>query len=158
MRTLTSVKHANSGRGKHPNMTQKEITYTLSATSSAMEEGMITARGNTLGFGATSTSDLPSPVELLMGAFAACCLKNVERFSSFMKFEYTRAEISVTAIRQDQPPMLHTLKFDLVVYSDDAKINTDLLLRNLQKFGTIYNTLNAVCTIEGQISVREVIG
>lgn len=139
-------------------MTQKEITYTLSATSSSSEEGRITARDNTFVFGATGSSDLPSPVELLMGAFAACCLKNVERFSSFMKFSYAHAEIAVTAIRQDQPPMLHTLKFDLVVCSDDAKINTDLLLRNLQKFGTIYNTLNAVCAIEGKIHVRPAIG
>lgn len=139
-------------------MLQKEISYSLSATSSSSEEGRITARDNTFVFGATGSSDLPSPVELLMGAFAACCLKNVERFSSFMKFRYTHAEITLTGIRQDQPPMLHTLKFDLVVYSDDAKINTDLLLRNLQKFGTIYNTLSAVCRIEGEIHVQEAMG
>ena len=135
-------------------MTSTELTYSLSATSSSTEEGKITSRSNKLVFGATKDSELPSPAELLTGAFAACCLKNVERFSTFMKFSYDHAEITVTATRQDRPPMIHKISYDLVVYSNDA-INTDLLLRNLQKFGTIYNTLNAVCEIEGGIRVCE---
>lgn len=132
-------------------MPQDELTYTLSATSSATQEGAVTTGTNTFEFGVTKTRDLPSPAELLIGAFAACCLKNVERFSEFMKFEYTHAEISVSATRQSLPPMISTISFNLVVYSDDAKINTDLLMRNLAKFGTIYNTLAVVCTIEGEI-------
>lgn len=134
--------------------TKTEMTFSLSATSSSVDEGLITSRENEFAFGATKTSELPSPAELLIGAFAACCLKNVERFSTFMKFDYDHAEIKVVSTRQTQPPMIRSINFDLVVYSNGAKINEGLLLRNLQKFGTIYNTLNAVCEIDGNISVK----
>lgn len=135
-------------------MTQNELNYSLSATSSSSEEGLINIRNNQLVFGATKNSELSSPAEMLTAAFAACCLKNIERFSTFMKFTYDHAEIEVVSTRQDRPPMIHKINFDLVIYSDDAKINKELLLRNLQKFGTIYNTLNAVCEIEGDIRIE----
>jgi uncharacterized OsmC-like protein len=92
---------------------------------------------------------------LLISAFAACCLKNVQRFSEMMHFSYDRAEISVTAERQDKPPMISRIDFQIELISADTAINEDLLLRNIQKFGTIYNTLNAVCLIEGTLKVSE---
>jgi len=135
-------------------MPEKELTYHLSATSSPSEEGCVNTGPNTVVFGATKESTLPSPAELLIAAFAACCLKNVERFSTYMKYEYEHAEIKVTSTRQAQPPMIRAIQFELVVVSKDSKINGDLLLRNLQKFGTIYNTLDAVCEITGEIRVE----
>lgn len=131
--------------------TKQELTYHLTATASSLNEGTVVAGKNSMQFGVTKKSKLPSPAELLTAAFAACCLKNVERFSEFMKYEYERAEISVTATRQDKPPMIRAIDFELVVYTNGTGINGDLLLRNLQKFGTIYNTLDAVCEITGGI-------
>lgn len=136
-------------------MSTNEMNYSLSARSSQDEEGSIMNRSNKLQFGVTGASDLSSPAELLIAAFAACCLKNVERFASFMKYTYNRAEIKVTATRQSKPPMIHKIVFNLNVYSDDTQINEGLLLRNLQKYGTIYNTLNVVCEIEGKLTVIE---
>lgn len=135
-------------------MTSQELTYSLTAASSSSEEGTVTVGTNTVAFGATSGSTLPSPAELLVSAFAACCLKNVERFSTYMKYTYDHAEIQVTATRQDAPPMIRAIEFELVVYTAE-KINGDLLLRNLKKFGTIYNTLDAVCEIAGRIELKE---
>lgn len=134
----------------------KELTYNLTATSSQIEEGKVSTGKNELLFGVSKESNLPSPADLLISAFAACCLKNVERFSNFMKYTYDHASISVSSTRQDQPPMIRSIQFELVVFSEDDSINGDLLLRNLQKFGTIYNTLNAVCEIEGMIRIEKV--
>ncbi len=130
------------------------MTYNLTAFSSPSEEGRVENGTNKLHFGVTKGSNLSSPAELLISAFAACCLKNVERFSEYMKFNYTSSQIEVSSSRQEKPPMISEINFNLTVYSSSTEINTDLLLRNLQKFGTIYNTLNEVCEIDGKISVQ----
>ena len=70
-----------------------------------------------------------------------------------MKFEYNHAEIIVNAERQDKPPMINVITYEIEINSSDSKLNKDLLLRNIQKFGTIYNTLNVVCKISGDIKV-----
>ena len=133
--------------------TKQELTYRITASASSLNEGTANTGKNSISFGVTKKDTLPSPAELLIATFAACCLKNVERFSEFMKYEYESAEISVTANRQEKPPMIRALDFELIIHSKKTGINADLLLRNLQKFGTIYNTLNAVCEINGDIQI-----
>ena len=129
------------------------MKYRLAAKSSSVSQGDAEIGGNQIKFGVTKDSDLASPAELLVAAFAACCLKNIERFSEMMRFEYNHAEIIVNAERQDKPPMINVIKFEIEINSSDSKLNKDLLLRNIQKFGTIYNTLNLVCEITGDIKV-----
>lgn len=130
------------------------MSYSVTAVSSQKDEGKIEIGDSRIDFGVTKEKKLPSPADLLVSAFAACCLKNVERFSEFMHFNYERANITVDAIRKDKPPMIENISFLLTIKTKDEKLNTDLLLRNLQKFGTIYNTLNAVCEIEGEILIE----
>lgn len=130
------------------------MSYRLTATSSAQLQGQVQFENNQVQFGVTKQSDLPSPAELLIAAFAACCLKNIQRFSEMMNFEYDTAGISVVAERQDKPPMINAITYEIEIKSTDSKLNEELLLRNIQKYGTIYNTLNAVCQIEGNITVK----
>ncbi|MCO4813801.1 MAG: OsmC family protein [Flavobacteriales bacterium] len=129
------------------------MKYRLVSKSSAVSQGNTQIGANNIKFGVTKQSELPSPAELLVAAFAACCLKNIERFSEMMKFEYNHAEIIVNAERQDKPPMINVITYEIEINSSDSKLNKDLLLRNIQKFGTIYNTLNVVCKISGDIKV-----
>lgn len=129
------------------------MKYRLAAKSSKIAEGQAEIGVNEIKFGVTKSSDLLSPAELLVSAFAACCLKNIERFSQMMKFEYDNAEIVVNAERQDKPPMINVIYYEIEIESSDSKLNKELLHRNIKKFGTIYNTLNAVCEISGEIKV-----
>jgi len=131
------------------------MNYTLSATSSSQLQGNSEIRNNEIKFGITKDSKLLSPAELLVAAFAACCLKNIQRFSDMMKFTYHDAGITVNAQRQDKPPMINELSYEIVIKSTDPKLNSDLLLRNIQKYGTIYNTLNTVCEITGSIKIKQ---
>ena len=131
------------------------MEFTIKAYSNPKEEGTIEIGGTNVSFGVTKENKLPSPAELLVSAFAACCLKNVERFSEFMHYEYESADISVIATRKEKPPMMEAISFTIQISTKDQNINTDLLLRNLQKFGTIYNTLNEVCSISGEILIQE---
>lgn len=132
-----------------------KMEFTIKASSSPRHEGNIEIGEYKVKFGVTKQNNLPTPADLLVSAFAACCLKNIERFSEFMHYKYESADISVKATRKEKPPMMEAISFTIRIITDDRNINTDLLLRNLQKFGTIYNTLNAICAINGEIIAED---
>jgi uncharacterized OsmC-like protein len=97
--------------------------------------------------------ELPGPAELLCAAFAACVLKNVERFSEILAFEQDGAMVRVTAERQEKPPRFTTVRYELTLTTDEPPERVDLLHRNLAKYGTVYNTLAATCEITGDVLV-----
>ncbi|MFT5820765.1 MAG: putative OsmC-like protein [Crocinitomix sp.] len=127
--------------------------YSVKANAVSKNSALIKVKESEFNFGITpSTNDqLASPAELFLGSVAACILKNVERFSVLMKFKYESASIEVTAVRLEKPPRMDEITYSLKVYSDDSKLNTELLQRNVEKFGTIYNTVKQSCKIEGTI-------
>ena len=94
---------------------------------------------------------LPGPADLLTAAFAACVLKNVDRFSRLLPFRYERAEIEVTTERQERPPRMKRVSYVLRVTTDEPAGRVDLLHRNIVRYGTVFNTLAAACPVEGRI-------
>ena len=94
---------------------------------------------------------LPGPAELLGAAFAACLLKNVERFSEILPFRQSGASVRVELERQDSPPRFTRIRYELHVTTDEDERHVDLLHRNLQKHGTVFNTLAQSCEIEGDL-------
>lgn len=129
------------------------MEYFSKATSSSKENASIKIKESEIIFGITPESDdiLPNPAELFLGSFSACILKNVERFSDLMKFEYSNAELIVNATRLEKPPRMDELSYELKIYSKDPHLNIDLLKKNIEKFGTIFNTVKASCKINGKI-------
>ncbi len=130
------------------------MNYHIKAISTSNQDAVIHIKQSDIGFGTTSkTSDtLPNPAELFLGSFSACILKNVERFSSMMKFTFSKATLEVNATRLENPPRMDNIVYNLTIYSNDKKLNTDLLKKNIEKFGTIYNTVKLSCTISGTIN------
>lgn len=94
------------------------------------------------------------PAELLAAAFAACTLKNVERFSQLLAFRYVQATMRVVAERTDRPPRITGLRYVLRLTTDEPPHRVDLLRRNLVRFGTVYNTLAPAVEIRGEIAVE----
>jgi uncharacterized OsmC-like protein len=97
---------------------------------------------------------LPGPADLLTMAFAACVLKNVERFSHILDFSYQQASITVTSARQDAPPKMIRVNYSLRLVTNEPDHRVDLLHRNIRQHGTIYNTLAAACEISGELIVE----
>lgn len=97
---------------------------------------------------------LPGPAELLCTAFAACVLKNVERFAEMMPFRYTAASIDVEAEREAPPPRFSRLHYVLTLETDEPERRVDLFHRNIAKYGTVFNTLAAACEVTGEIVVQ----
>lgn len=129
------------------------MEYTIRASSTSKSNASIKIKESEIVFGTTpdSTDALPNPAELFLGAFSACVLKNVERFSVMMQFEYSSAEITVSALRLEKPPRMDEIQYRLTIYSQDPALNLDLLKKNIEKFGTIYNTVKLSCSISGEI-------
>jgi uncharacterized OsmC-like protein len=127
--------------------------YSVKANSFSKNKAAVGIKESEFDFGITpETNDqLASPAELYLGAFAACILKNVERFSVMMKFEYESATVEVTADRLEKPPRMDNIVYLLKVRSNDPKLNINLLQRNIEKFGTIFNTVKLSCQIDGSI-------
>lgn len=129
------------------------MDYHVKASSLSNEDAVIHIKESNIDFGTTSkTSEiLPNPAELFLSSFAACMLKNVERFSVMMKFNYTKTILEVNATRLENPPRMEDLVYNLTIYGNETKLNTVLLKKNIEKFGTIYNTIKLACHIEGSI-------
>jgi uncharacterized OsmC-like protein len=94
---------------------------------------------------------LPGPAELLTGAFAACLLKNTERAGHLLGFHYESADVDVTTRRQDSPPQFVEITYELRLVTDEPARRVALLHRNLRQYGTVYNTLAAVCSVSGHV-------
>lgn len=131
------------------------MDYSIKATSLPQEDAEIDIKTSKIAFGTTTkTADvLPNPAELFLGSFAACVLKNVARFANMMKFQYQKAQIDVKATRLDKPPRMEHINYVLTIYSNDEKLNVQLLKKNIEKFGTIYNTVKLACKISGSIKI-----
>jgi len=67
-------------------------------------------------------------------AFAACVLKNVERFSHILPFRYEEASIEVVASRQEAPPKIIRISYSLLLTTDETEGRVDLLHRNIRRF------------------------
>jgi len=128
--------------------------YQISATSVFNNDASILVKEANINFGTTvkTANSLPNPAELFLGSFAACMLKNVERFSELMKFTFHRTALEVKAERLDNPPRMDNIVYSLTIFSDDIKLNTSLLKKNIEKHGTIYNTVKLSCNISGTIN------
>ena len=133
------------------------MNYQIKATSTSNQDAVIQIKESSITFGTTSKSNetLPNPAELFLGSFASCILKNVERFSIMMKFAYTKATIEVNAVRLENPPRIENIDYNLTVYSSDKNLNTSLLKKNIEKYGTIYNTVKLTCNVSGTVGLIE---
>lgn len=133
------------------------MNYQIKASSLSNEDAVIHIKEANVAFGTTKNTaeQLPNPAELFLGSFAACMLKNVERFSNLMNFRYSKTLLEVNATRLEHPPRMDNIMYNLTIYSNDKKLNIELLKKNIEKHGTIYNTIQLACSISGTIKIIE---
>ena len=95
--------------------------------------------------------DAFNPAELLLASLAACILKNMERVAPIIHFEYRAVSVAVHAVRQDKPPGIKCIDYEILVDTDEHPQKQALMHDNIRKFGTVYNTLAATCELSGQL-------
>lgn len=95
--------------------------------------------------------DALNPVELLLASLAACIIKGVERSAPLLKFDFTGVTVSLVAERQDAPPKLTAISYELVVTTTESEHRLELLHTDVRRYGTIANTLAAAVAPTGTI-------
>lgn len=86
-------------------------------------------------------ADALNPAELLLAAVAACILKNMERIAPMIHFEYQGVTVKVHGVRQDAPPKMVRIDYEILVDSDENAHKLKLMHENIRKYGTVYNTV-----------------
>ena len=95
--------------------------------------------------------DAFNPAELFLAAIAACMIKGIERVAPMLHFQFRGVEVRLHGVRQDSPPFMSSITYDLIVDTDEDDHRLDLLHQNVRKYGTISNTVAAATKLEGKI-------
>lgn len=95
--------------------------------------------------------DAFNPAELLLAAVAACMIKGIERVSPMIHFDIRGVEVRLHGVRQDSPPRMVSIDYELIVDTDESDQRLELLHTNVRKYGTISNTVAAAAKLEGRI-------
>jgi len=94
-------------------------------------------------------ADAFNPAELLLASVAACILKNMERVAPMIHFEYSGVTVKVYGVRQDSPPKISSIDYEIIINTDENDRKLSLMHDNIKKYGTIYNTIASGTEITG---------
>lgn len=95
--------------------------------------------------------DAFNPAELLLASVAACMIKGIERVAPMLQFDLSGVEVKLRAVRQDSPPKIVSIDYDLIVDTPESDQRLELLHTNVRKYGTIFNTVSAATALNGRI-------
>lgn len=82
-----------------------------------------------------------NPAELLLAALSACIIKGIERITPMINFSLRGVEVRVDGVRQDAPPKMESITYEIIVDTDEPDRRLELLHENVQKYGTVFNTV-----------------
>lgn len=69
-------------------------------------------------------------------------------------FEFEGVEVTLHATRQDSPPLITGIDYEIVVNTTEDDRRLELLHKNLRKYGTISNTVANGTRLTGTIRRR----
>ncbi|VTZ51978.1 OsmC family protein [Methylocella tundrae] len=95
--------------------------------------------------------DAFNPAELFLAALAACMIKGIERATPMLKFDLRGVEVKLHGVRQDSPPKMNSIDYELIVDTDETDHRLELLHANVRKYGTISNTIAEAVRLDGII-------
>ncbi len=96
-------------------------------------------------------TDAFNPAELLLAAIAACMIKGAERVAPMLKFDLRGMEVRLHGVRQDTPPKIVSIDYEIIVDTSESEQRIDLLHKNIRKYGTVSNTIAEATRLEGII-------
>ena len=94
-------------------------------------------------------ADAFNPAELFLASIAACMLKGIERVTPILEFNLRAVDVRLHAVRQDSPPRITSIDYEILVDTDENEHRLDLLHSNVRKYGTISNTVAAATQLSG---------
>jgi len=95
--------------------------------------------------------DAFNPAELLLAALSACMLKGIERVTPLLKFSLRGVEVQVHGVRQDVPPKMESIDYEIIVDTDEPERRLELLHENVKRYGTVFNTIAPGTQLSGRL-------
>ncbi len=86
-----------------------------------------------------------------MAAVAACMIKSIERVTPILNFDLRGVEVRLHGVRQDAPPRMEAIQYEILVDSDESDQRLKLLHDNVMKYGTVYNTVAPGTQLSGTL-------
>ena len=108
----------------------------------------------TLDTGMAGRSDAFNPAELLLAALSACMVKGIERVAPIIGFGYRGVEVRLSGVRQDAPPKMARIDYEIVVDTDEPERKLELLHENVRRYGTVFNTVAPGTALAGTLRRR----
>jgi len=96
-------------------------------------------------------ADAFNPAELLLAALTACMIKGIERVTPALRFKLRGVEVRVHGVRQDVPPRMESIDYELIVDTDEDDRRLELLHENVKRYGTVFNTIAPGTALSGTI-------
>ena len=133
--------------------TGKRLTYSVRTrrmdalgSESSCKEATIT-----LDTAVQGRSDAFNPAELLLAALSACIIKGIERVAPILKFGFRGVEVRLRGVRQDSPPKMERIDYEILVDTDEPERRLELLHENVRKYGTVFNTVAPGTALSGSL-------
>ena len=105
----------------------------------------------TLDTGMGGRRDAFNPAELLLAALAACMIKGIERVAPILRFQLRGVDIRLHGVRQDVPPKMESIEYEIRVDTDETDQRLELLHDNVKKYGTVFNTVEPGTKLSGRL-------
>lgn len=93
--------------------------------------------------------DAFNPAELLLASLSACMIKGIERVVPMLEFSLRGVEVRIEGVRQDVPPKMESITYEIVVDTDEPDQRLSVLHDNVKKFGTVFNTVAPGTVLSG---------
>ena len=136
-------------------MTTSQPKMTFAVTTRRLDEHGSLARCKeasiTLDTDIKGRPDAFNPAELLLAALTACMIKGIERVTPVLKFRLRGVEVRVHGVRQDVPPRMESIDYELIVDTDEDDRRLELLHENVKRYGTVFNTVAPGTALSGTI-------
>jgi putative redox protein len=95
----------------------------------------------------------PNAVETLLSALGTCLLTNVNTLMEQMHLAIADTRVELTATRQDDPPLITSIRYQLILVSPEPRIRLETVFELAQKWGTVTNTLARAVKLESELVI-----
>ena len=99
-------------------------------------------------------ADAFNPAELLLAALSACMIKGIERVVPILNFNLRGVDVIIDGVRQDVPPKIESIRYEIIVDTDEPDRRLNLLHENVKKYGTVFNTVSPGTNLNGVLRRR----
>jgi uncharacterized OsmC-like protein len=130
------------------------LSFSLQAKRNNSSGSLVTAKSAelTIDTSLAGRPDTLNPVELLLASQAACFIKGIERLAPTLEFDFRGVQVFLEADRPENEAKIAQIRYRVLIETDESEQRIALMHKNLQKQGTIYNTLSAGTELVGSVT------